>query len=141
MLASPQSHDGPRSSLSTASTATSPTSPPTVPPRRNLSSYPAAVASYASSKLWSSGGGASGSGGDESDSGEAPPSKREEMWRRRWARAKEILDQNGIMLRAWRVGEDVEGDAIRLIQEAARKNGWKLNEKKGGDEKGSQRKK
>ncbi|OAX78968.1 UV damage endonuclease UvdE [Emergomyces africanus] len=46
------------------------------------------------------------------------PNKREEMWRRRWARAKEILDRQGVVLMIWRVGGDVEDVCVRLVERA-----------------------
>ena len=108
--------------------------PPPVPPRRNLTSYPAAAASYASNRL--SGGwngyvndGSSGSGGSNSDDAtgnEQVLSKKEEMWMRRWAKAKEIFEDKGVVLRAWRVGEDVADEAVRLV-EGARKEQDKGN--------------
>lgn len=117
--------------------------PPPVPPRRNITSYPAAAAHYATNRLsggWSgySNDGSSGGGGssDEANGNEQVLSKKEEMWMRRWARAKEIFEDKGVALRAWRVGEDVADEAVRLVEGARREmergNGnrqW--NEKRG----------
>lgn len=107
--------------------------PPPVPPRRNITSYPAAAAHYATNRLsggWSgysndgssggSGGGGGGGGSDDANGSEQVLSKKEELWMRRWARAKEIFEDKGVVLRAWRVGEDVADEAVRLV-EAARK--------------------
>ena len=44
--------------------------------------------------------------------------KREVLWRQRWAKAEAILTQKGVVLRSWRVGTDVEGEAERLIKKA-----------------------
>jgi len=41
-----------------------------------------------------------------------------ELWKRRWARAKDIFDGKGVMLRSWRVGTDVMDDAVRLVERA-----------------------
>ncbi|ODH26752.1 UV damage endonuclease UvdE [Paracoccidioides brasiliensis] len=49
--------------------------------------------------------------------------KREEIWRRRWARAKDILDRQGVVLMSWRVGEDVKDVCMRLIERAGREGG------------------
>jgi phosphatidate phosphatase APP1 len=49
-----------------------------------------------------------------------PISKKEELWKRRWARAKGIMEEKGVMLRTWRVGKDVEAESIRLIEQAKR---------------------
>ncbi|KAI2091292.1 hypothetical protein LOZ36_000939 [Ophidiomyces ophidiicola] len=46
------------------------------------------------------------------------PSKREEAWQRRWARAREILVPRGVALHSWRVGEDVREICIRLVKQA-----------------------
>ncbi|KKZ68367.1 hypothetical protein EMCG_05953 [[Emmonsia] crescens] len=46
------------------------------------------------------------------------PNKREEMWKRRWARAKEILDRQGVVLMTWRVGEDVQDICMGLVESA-----------------------
>jgi len=48
------------------------------------------------------------------------PNKREEMWRRRWERAKEILDQHGVVLGNWRVGGDIQDVCVWLVEEAKR---------------------
>jgi len=47
--------------------------------------------------------------------------KREELWRQRWARAEEILGEQGVLLRSWRVGTDAIGEAERLIKKDDRK--------------------
>lgn len=99
--------------------------PPPVPPRRNLTSYPAAAAQYATNRLssgWSGyvndGSGGSGSDDANNNGNDHVLSKKEELWMRRWARAKEIFDDKGVVLRAWRVGEDVAHEAVRLVEKA-----------------------
>lgn len=103
-----------------ASASSSKPSPP-VPPRRNISSYPAAAAHYATNRLstWS---GYSSDGGSDDMNGNSTTAvnKKEEIWNRRWARAKEIFEAKGVMLKTWRVGEDVMGDAIALVEKAGR---------------------
>ena len=98
--------------------------PPPIPPRRNLSSYPAAAAHYATNRLsggWS--GYSSESGAGPANGGVAPPiSKKEEMWKRRWERAEEIFRGKGVLLRSWRRGEDVMNEAVGLIEKAERRN-------------------
>jgi phosphatidate phosphatase APP1 len=84
-------------------------------PRRGLTSYPAAAARWATGAT----GGDPAAGGD----GGAPfatPDKKEEMWRRRWARAEHELNSRGVILRSWRVGEDVSGEAERIVEKAMR---------------------
>ena len=108
--------------------------PPPIPPRRNISSYPAAAAHYASNRLsggWSgnpegangaSGGGNGGGGG----AGEEI-SKKEEMWQRRWATAKGIFEDKGVLLRSWRRGQDVMDEAVKLVESAKREEGSARN--------------
>ena len=96
---------------------------PPLPPRRNLSSYPAAAAQYASNHL---SGGWSGANADKDGaSSDEPPmddgpllTKKEELWLRRWARAKEIFDDKKVVLRSWRVGSDVAHEAVNLVEAA-----------------------
>lgn len=96
--------------------------PPPPPPRRNLTSYPAAAAQYASHRI---SGGRSGAGGSDGSTDEGltnnntqPVNKKVELWKRRWARAKDTFDSKGVMLRSWRVGTDVTDDAVRLVERA-----------------------
>lgn len=97
--------------------------PPPVPPRRYITSYPAAAAHYATNRLsggWSGysndGGGSGGGGSDDGSGNEQVLSRKEELWMRRWARAKDIFEEKGVVLRVWRVGEDVADEAVRLVE-------------------------
>ena len=99
--------------------------PPPLPPRRALSSYPVAAAQYAGSKLWSAGSGDAGSAGGSGGSGMAgalaPPvagNRKEDMWRRRLARARQLLQGSGVSLRVWRVGDDLMDESVALVQKA-----------------------
>ena len=110
------------------------TAPP-VPPRRNLSSYPAAAAHYATNRL---SGGWSGASSDpdptnanananayfsSSGDGEGPElSKKEELWMRRWERARAIFEEKGVVLRSWRVGVDVADGCVRLVEGVLREH-------------------
>ncbi|KAK8165467.1 hypothetical protein IWX90DRAFT_165162 [Phyllosticta citrichinensis] len=47
--------------------------------------------------------------------------KREELWRKRWAKAEQILSENGVLLRSWRVGADAMDESKQLVEEALRK--------------------
>lgn len=112
---------------------------PPIPPRRNLSSYPAAAAHYASNRLSSwSGYSSDGGGSDDINGGNSSANsavnKKEEIWNRRWARAKEIFESKGVMLKTWRVGEDVLEDAIALVERAAREEKDRGNSGDGGKE-------
>ena len=101
-------------STTTSSSRLSPAPPP--PPRRGLTSYPAAAAQYATNRLWSS----DNSGTD--DAIPSPVNKKEEMWKRRWRRAKVIMDDKGVLLKAWRVGGDVEDTAVKLVGRALKED-------------------
>ena len=53
----------------------------------------------------------------DSSSIEGPPiNKKFELWKRRWARANELLAKEGVMLKSWRKGEDVASTAIQLVE-------------------------
>lgn len=96
--------------------------PPPVSSRRNLSSYPAAAAHYATSRIsggWS-GYNADANPDDINGNPTNPINKKEDLWNRRWARAKEIFDAKGVMLKTWRVGADVIEDATALVERAGK---------------------
>lgn len=44
--------------------------------------------------------------------------KREELWRRRWERASEILGDKGVVLGSWRIGTDAKDVSLWLVKEA-----------------------
>ncbi|KAL5044139.1 hypothetical protein BDW71DRAFT_186403 [Aspergillus fruticulosus] len=50
------------------------------------------------------------------------PNKREELWRRRWERASEILADRGVVLGSWRVGKDVQDVCLWLVKEALKES-------------------
>jgi phosphatidate phosphatase APP1 len=103
------------------STPTSGLAPP-VPPRRTISSYPAAAANYATNRLsggWS-GHNIDASPDDINANPTNPINKKEELWNRRWARAKEIFEAKGVMLKTWRDGGDVMEDVIRLVEKVGK---------------------
>ncbi|KAK4998230.1 hypothetical protein LTR66_002495 [Elasticomyces elasticus] len=138
--------------------------PPAPPPRRNLSSYPVAAAQYATNRLsggmltsaptaqsttssnlnqshrngsdeWGSANGYGGGGG-------GPVNKKEEMWKRRWARAKTVLDEKGVVLRSWRVGGDVQEECLKLVKKALEdieKGKDRVEEEKQKEERGRRR--
>ena len=85
---------------------------PPLPPRRGLSAYPIAAAQYASSRLWAD-------GSNSRSSSPGPVNKREELWKRRLARAKEALEGKGVVLKTWRVGSDIEREAMRLVEKCS----------------------
>ncbi|KAL9622551.1 MAG: hypothetical protein Q9160_003048 [Pyrenula sp. 1 TL-2023] len=91
-----------------------------IPPRPSTLSYPAAAAQFASNRLsWSSANDA-----QEASGGSAPSyNRKEEIWRRRWARAEDDLRHLGVVLKSWRVGTDVMSDTVHLVEKALRDMG------------------
>ena len=51
---------------------------------------------------------------------EAGLSRKEFLWQQRWARAKSVLDRQGVTLRSWRVGIDVADVCVKLVEQAQR---------------------
>jgi len=81
--------------------------PPT-PPRRNIASTAANAAKRMS---WNS----TDTSEDETPNN-IPVNKKFDLWKRRWKRAKDVLDAQGVTLRTWRVGSDVAHEAVQLIE-------------------------
>lgn len=90
--------------------------------RRNLSSYPAAAAQYASNRIsttWSGYYGPDATAEDVNGNPINPAiNKKEDLWKRRWATAKETLNGKGVLLKSWRTGDEVVRDSVRLIEKA-----------------------
>jgi phosphatidate phosphatase APP1 len=130
----------PRRTNTGASTATS-DSPGNRSATQKLQSYPASAAAaayqFASERLnWSASPAASlrsrasipslsrsstNPVNNERDSSVPPlplPNKREELWRRRWERANELLAEQGVVLGSWRVGKDAQDVSVWLVQQA-----------------------
>lgn len=104
-------------------------------PRRGLT---ATAAAYASNGLfWPSRNSTPNSvetSEDESSYGpnaapayEPSVNKKVDLWRRRWKRANDILDAQGVELRSWRTGQDVVLDAVRLLESKMREMGVEGN--------------
>jgi phosphatidate phosphatase APP1 len=94
--------------------------PPPPPPRR--ANTATATKQYASS------GHTTPDSGDDfhnssTDNLNAPINKKIELWKRRWKRAKDILDSKGVPLRSWRVGGDVCLEAVQLAEKTMREMG------------------
>lgn len=101
-----------RSQTSGTTDPSNPNGPP-LPPRRGLSSYPAAAARFVT--------GASGgdplAGGDGGAPG-ASMDRKLEMWKRRWARSEDIMRKHGVMLAMWRNGGDVMDRCTEIVEKA-----------------------
>jgi phosphatidate phosphatase APP1 len=142
----------PSASTTTSTLSTDREQPPRPPPRRGITATAAAYASNrlswkhglgnSSSYRGSAAPSVSSSRPDSAETSDdesyspsypsyyAPPSPRVElinkkvdMWKRRWARAKGILDAHGVELRSWRTGQDVCIDAVRLVEKHMRELG------------------
>jgi phosphatidate phosphatase APP1 len=122
------------SSTATSDSSSSKTTLLSPPPRRAITSYPAAAASYTTSKVsnaWYGNGPQAQSPGAQRYSTTTQGgvvNKREELWKQRWARAEHILKEKGVVLRSWRVGEDVAAESLKLVrkvlkEEEGNKNG------------------
>lgn len=116
-------------SQSTSSTR-DPDAPPPIPARKPLSSYPAAAAAtisnlYNSTTSETAAASLPNSSGNMAQvpGGAVVVNKKEELWNRRWARSKAIMDEHGVVLRSWRVGTDVMDEAIGLVE------AWKRGQK------------
>lgn len=78
-----------------------------------------AAAGFATSKLaHNKSGNSTDTSDDESVSLNVPINKKLDLWKRRYKRAKEILDSQGVVLRTWRVGQDVCIEAVQLVEKA-----------------------
>ncbi|KAI9646076.1 hypothetical protein NHQ30_005515 [Ciborinia camelliae] len=53
----------------------------------------------------------------------ASANKKLDLWKRRWKRAKDILDGQNVTLRAWRTGGDVCIEAVHMIEKSMREMG------------------
>lgn len=107
-------------SLRPSSSSTVKPHPPPPPPRlRNVTSFTTTAARKATNRL--SGGWDDASGGSLPGSpGEAGMGRKEFLWNQRWARAKAILDRQGVTLRSWRIGADVADVCVKLAEQAFR---------------------
>ncbi|TID24331.1 putative inactive dehydrogenase [Venturia nashicola] len=110
-------------------------------PRRTITSYPAAAAAFASTRVtnaWqaynsaASQPGTPGSGRTMSYNGQmgagmgqqaqAPVNKRVDMWKARWERAEGYCRHKGVVLRTWRVGSDVLEESRSLVEKATKED-------------------
>lgn len=53
----------------------------------------------------------------------SPANKKLDLWKRRWKRAKDILDSKGVALRSWRVGSDICLEAVQIVEKNLREMG------------------
>ena len=53
--------------------------------------------------------------------GEQYGTKKEQLWRQRWAHAEQVLGEQGVILRGWRVGSDIMGEAESIVKDAEKK--------------------
>ena len=89
---------------------------PPPPPRRSGTNQSSHVSSYANTD-------SSDDEGSYRPNVGTPINKKLDLWKRRWKRAKEILDSQGVALRSWRVGEDVCLEAVQMVEKELTKMG------------------
>jgi hypothetical protein len=94
------------------------TGAPAPPPRRQSANpYSTSAVRKATNRL-----SAPGTAGGDDDPGGGGPStpegvtKKEYLWQQRWARAKGVLERNGVTSRTWRVGCDVADVCVKLVE-------------------------
>ena len=98
--------------------------PPAPPPRlRNVPSYSTTSANRKAMNRLSGGFDDGTSASLPGTPAEAGVSKKEFLWNQRWARAKGILERQGVTLRSWREGSDVADVCVRLAEHALRDMG------------------
>jgi phosphatidate phosphatase APP1 len=119
------------------------------PPRRGITATAAAYAGNSTNRLsWHAQ--SVDNSDDESPNYASPPvspriepvNKKVDLWKRRWRRAKAILDEQGVELHSWRTGQDMHADACKLVEGAMREmgvegfdpNGMRKEMREGGGE-------
>lgn len=109
--------------------------PPTLP-KRTITSYPAAAAQFASTRVtnawqaYNNGSQPPTPGSIRSGSGmyggnvaaPQPVNKRVDMWNSRWERAEGYCKHKGVVLKSWRVGSDVVEESRKLVEKAERED-------------------
>ncbi|KAK5663873.1 hypothetical protein OQA88_79 [Cercophora sp. LCS_1] len=116
---SPASSPGPPSSASNGSRATPPPPPPPPPPpRRRGTSALSNVNSDAGDLELPPAAANPPSAATITEGTQEPVNKKLDLWRRRLARAHEILDEQGVQLYTWRKGDDVIKEAEGIVRQA-----------------------
>ncbi|EKG10984.1 hypothetical protein MPH_11987 [Macrophomina phaseolina MS6] len=59
--------------------------------------------------------------------------KREDLWRKRLARAEQVLGEKGVVLRTWRVGSDVMDEALKLVETTLERQTRERSDSKGNE--------
>ncbi|KAM0185072.1 hypothetical protein ACHAPC_005381 [Botrytis cinerea] len=95
------------------------------PPPRRKSTIPSSISTASTITQATTNNSSPDSSDDEyyRTSSGAPANKKLDLWRRRWKRAKGILDGQGVTLRAWRTGDDVCIEAVHMVEQAMREMG------------------
>lgn len=50
------------------------------------------------------------------NSSQRPLDKKAELWKKRWEYASELLAEQGVVLRSWKVGHDVHAESVDLVK-------------------------
>jgi phosphatidate phosphatase APP1 len=113
-----QSSQGPSSETSSNSSSELRPAPP---PRRATNNSTKTTNSFTKRLSWNS----TDTSEDESyrPNNNVPENKKLILWRQRWKRAKDILDSQGVTLRAWRTGGDVCIEAVQMVEKTMRQMG------------------
>jgi hypothetical protein len=85
--------------------------------RRGVRETAAAYASSAAARVYGRGNEKRSDSQSSTDSDASSINKKADLWKRRWTRAQEILEKEGVKLKAWRVGSDVMDEAVKLVEE------------------------
>ena len=94
-----------------SSSSTRPLAPPLPPPPRRVGS----TLSFTTSTRKNRDSGAWSDDGMPASPGDGM-GKKEFLWQQRWAKAKAVMDRNGVTLRTWRVGSDIADVCIKLAE-------------------------
>jgi len=93
-----------------SSSSTRPFAPLPAPPRRVGSTL-----SFTTSSRMNRDSGAWSDDGMPASPGDGM-GKKEYLWQQRWAKAKAVMDRNGVTLRTWRVGSDIADVCVKLAE-------------------------
>ena len=81
-----------------------------------MTSYPVAAARWATGAATGSSGGDPAAGRGGGALAGTPHNKNEEMWKRRWARVRDIMKREGVVLGTWRVGTDIMDECVEIVE-------------------------
>ncbi|KAB8297257.1 hypothetical protein EYC80_002623 [Monilinia laxa] len=118
-----ESNPRPQPSFNPSYSPSSTNGPP--PPLRRKSTIQSSISTASSLTLTNTNNSSPESSEDEyyRPSNGGSGNKKLDLWKRRWKRAKGILDGQDVTLRAWRTGGDVCIEAVNMVEQAMREMG------------------